>query len=203
MELWSPEESTAPTPIEWRTTMDATEVNLEPVSLALEDYLRTLGQVQAWVQRLDGEVNAHKDQKLAATFWIARSRQLSRDITTLSKEVGAGAAAMKSGQGMPSSEKRRQFCHDLFRASVNIEERKTVVGKMDDLLSNTNSRSKGDTAQETAAAPRSTLSERDLATLLAGWDLCSSLLKQNAIFGARAKKALHRCIEIIRQARES
>ncbi|RYP73049.1 hypothetical protein DL770_007850 [Monosporascus sp. CRB-9-2] len=110
---------------------------------------------------------------------------------------------MKSGQGMPASEMRQQLCHDLFRASFNIKERKTVVGRMDDMLSKTNPRSKGAPAQDTTAAPGSTLSERDLATLLADWDLCSSLLKQDVIFGARAKKALLQCLEIIRQAGES
>ncbi|RYP73048.1 hypothetical protein DL770_007849 [Monosporascus sp. CRB-9-2] len=66
-EFWTPEEGSAPSPIEWRTATEAAEVNLEAASLALGDYLRTLGDVQARVQRLDGEVNAHKDQELAAT----------------------------------------------------------------------------------------------------------------------------------------
>ncbi|RYP62262.1 hypothetical protein DL769_007373 [Monosporascus sp. CRB-8-3] len=170
-EFWTPEKSSPPSPIEWHTTMDAVKINLEAASLALGDYLRTLGEVQARVQRLDGEVNAHKGQKLAATLWIARSRQLSRDITTLSREVGAGAAAMESDQGMPSPEMRRQFRHDLFHASFNINERKTVFGKMDDLLSKPNPRSEEGTAQDTTAAPISMLSESDLATLLADWDL--------------------------------
>ncbi|RYP07578.1 hypothetical protein DL765_009115 [Monosporascus sp. GIB2] len=119
-EFWTPEEGSAPPPIEWHTTMDTAET---------------------------------------ATLWIARSRQPSRDITALSRVVSAGTAAMKSGQGMPSSEMRRQFCHDLFRASFNIKERKRVVGETGDLLSMTNSRSEEQSAQDTTSTTGSGLSK--------------------------------------------